>query len=193
MEETYRPTIIVFDIAEDGSEMPENFGSFSDFDQVKKFITDSKLTAINQALTVSRYMDAKEKRDIRVQYNDILENVLPRLEKDHSQKSLQLSEAKSAEKDASEMVSAAISETRILAKEVKRGLVSINLDDLYTFRIPYKGRYYFYTWIDGELKLCKISDIPENEKSEIWNSMAVNEEFIENQYGAIEAQEGTEK
>lgn len=189
--EDYRPKTIVFDVAQDETVMPETLGEFKKHEDAVKFLADAKLTTINQSLTVSRHMDAVEKKEIREQYMDVLENVLPRLEKDHSIKTQALNEAKRAEKDANEMVNASISETKILAKDVKRGLKSINLDDVYTFRIPYKSRYYFYTWIDGELKLVKISDIPEHEKTEIWNAMAANEEFIEKTFpdedGAVKA------
>ena len=177
--EDYRPKNITFDVAMDETVMPEALGEFKKHEDVLKFLGNAKLTTINQAMTASRHMDATEKKEIRENYIDVLENVLPRLEKDHSVKTQAFNEAKKAEKDAHEMVNASISEAKILARDAKRGLKPITLDDVYTFRLPYKGRYYFYTWIDGVLKLCKISDIPEHEKTEIWNAMAANEEFIE--------------
>jgi hypothetical protein len=93
-------------------------------------------------------------------------------------------EAKLKRDDAAEMVSATISEAKSLAKEVKRGLVDMKLDDLFTSRVPYRGRYYYFTYMDKQLKLCAIKDIPEHEKTEIWNVMAANEEFIDNNFGA---------
>lgn len=177
--EDYRPKSITFDVATDETVMPEFLGEFKKYEDATKFLTDAKLTTINQSITVSRHMDASEKKEIRETYIDVLENVLPRLEKDHSVKTQALNEAKKSEKDAHGMVNASISEAKILARDAKRGLKSINLEDIHTFRLPYKGRYYFYTWIDGVLKLCKISDIPEHEKTEIWNAQAANEEFIE--------------
>lgn len=81
------------------------------------------------------------------------------------------------------MVNSTITEARALAKEAKRGLVDMKLDDMFTTRIPYRGRYYFFTWIDKQLKLCSIRDIPEHEKTEIWNVMAANEEFIDSNFG----------
>ena len=187
-DENYRPKNITFDVAGDETPMPETFGDYKKHEDVLKFLGDSNMTTINQALTVSRHMDASEKKDIREQYIDVLENVLPRQEKDHSVKVQTFNEAKRAEKDANEMVNASISEAKILAKDAKRGLKEIKLDDVYTFRIPYKSRYYFYTWIDQELKLCRISEIPEHEKSEIWNAMAANEEFIDSHFGDGEAE-----
>ena len=177
--EDYRPKDIIFDVTADGSLMPEKLGDFEKHEDVLKFLNESRLTTINQALTVSRHMDAFEKKDLREQYIDILENVLPRLEKEYTILLSELNEAKRREKDSAEMVSAAISEVKILSKEVKRGLKDIRLDDMFTFRLPYKDRYYFYTWINKELKLCKITDIPEHEKTEIWNAMATNEDFID--------------
>lgn len=180
--EDYRPADICFDVASDGSPMPERFGDFEKHEDVLKFLGDAKLTTINQAITASRHMDFVEKRDLREQYNDILENTLPRLEKEYTVRLSEFNEAKRKLSDANEMVSATITEVKILSMEVKRGVKDIRLDDLYTFRMPYKGRYYFYTWIDKQLKLCKITDIPEHEKTEIWNAMAYNDEFIDNHF-----------
>lgn len=140
-------------------------------------------------------MDQREKQDIRKEYTEILENKLPVYEREMSIAAAEFSDAKKKLADATEMVSATISEAKSLAKEVKRGLVDMRLDDLFTSRIPYKGRYYFFTYIDRQLKLCAIRDIPESEKGEIWNSMAKNDEFIENNFGDGETatQEGQEK
>jgi len=86
--------------------------------------------------------------------------------------------------DCQELVNATVTQVKSLAYTVKRGLIDMRLDDLFTSRIPYKGRYYFFTYIDGQLRLCAIRDIPEEEKSEIWNVMAANEEFIDKKFGS---------
>ena len=57
-------------------------------------------------------------------------------------------------------------------------------DENYTYRIPYRGRYYFYTYIDGSLRLCGLGDIPATEKQEIFNAMANNDNFIDDNFGA---------
>jgi len=185
--ENYRPKTIEFTVEKDSSNMPATFGEFKDADEAIKFI-GSNLTTINQAITVNRFMDNQEKSELRKEYNDILENRLPVLERDHSFATSEYNEAKKKEKNAAEMVRASENEAKMLAKEVKEGIKSINLDDLYTFKVPYRGKHYFYTFIDNELKLCRIREIPENEKQEIWNAMAGNETFIDDHFGNAETQ-----
>jgi hypothetical protein len=194
-DENYRPANIEFDVAHDGTNVPLTFGEFATADEAAKFLGNN-LTAINQAITVARHMDIKEKTDIRREYNDLLENILPSKEKELSAATTVFNEAKRKMSDATEMVNATLSEAKALAKEVKRGLVDMQLDDMFTTRIPYRGRYYFFTYMDKQLKLCSIRDIPEHEKTEIWNVMAANEEFVDNNFGAdvkVAAQVGEEK
>lgn len=124
-------------------------------------------------------MDNKEKSDLRREYSDILENILPVHAKDLSRAENELAEAKKRQKAAEELYNGTVTQAKQLASEVKRGLVELRLDELYTYRVTYKGRYYYYTYIDKQLKLCLIRDIPEFEKTELWNSMAQNEEYID--------------
>lgn len=179
--EDYRPANIEFDVALDGTNVPLTFGEYETADEAAKFI-GSNFTAINQAITVGRHMDAKEKHELRHEYNDLLENILPSRESELSKAMTEYAAAKKKMTELQEMVNATVTEVKSLAYEVKRGLIDMRLDDLYTVRIPYKGRYYFYTYIDKQLKLCAIRDIPDNEKNELWNVMAANEEFIDNHF-----------
>lgn len=177
-DENYRPAAIEFDVAHDGSLAPETLGTFPTAEDAAKYI-GKNLVVVNQALTVSRHMDNKEKNDLRRKYSDILENILPVHAKDLSRAENQLAEAKKMQKAAEELYNGTVTSAKQLAAEVKRGLVDIRLDELFTYRVTYKGRYYYYTYMDKQLKLCLIRDIPEFEKSELWNSMAQNEEFID--------------
>lgn len=190
----YRPANIEFNVDTDNSNMPDNLGEFASVEDFAKDI-GSKIVVVNQSLTVNRHMDAKEKKDIRENYNDVLENILPRLEKNLSEDTQRANDAKKTAKDSEERVNAAISEVRILSKKAKEGLIEVNLDDTATIRVPYEGKYYFYTYIDGMAKLCKIRIIPEDEKGEIFNAMAGNEDFFNNisPDGEIKPQEGPQK
>jgi uncharacterized glyoxalase superfamily protein PhnB len=192
----YRPANVEFDVAHDGSNVPENLGVYETAEEAMKFL-GSNFTALNQSLTVSRHMDNKEKVEIRKEYNELLENKLPIYERELSVATSAFNEAKTTRDNAQEMVNATVSEAKALAKEVKRGLVDMRLDELFTARIPYKGRYYFFTYMDKQLKLCAIRDIPEHEKTNIWNAMAKNDEFIDANFPKeleqITAQTGAEE
>lgn len=181
-KETYRPKHIEFNVASDLEMIPESLGAHETPEEAAKFI-HANATALSQSLTVCRHMDEYEKKNIRTNYDDILENQLPRYEAELSEAARKLEEAKRAEKEAKERVNAAITEVKGLARQAKRGLVDMDLDELYTFRVPVKGRYYFYTYIDGELRLCKSCDIPERETGDLYNAMAQNEEFFDSNFG----------
>lgn len=142
-------------------------------------------------------MDFKEKTDIRREYNELLETKLPIYERDLSVATQEFNEAKRKMGNCQELVNATLTEARALATEVKRGIVEMHLDDLFTYRLPYKGRYYYYTFIDKALRLCAIRDIPDHEKQEIWNAMASNDQFIDDNYPRqneqVAAYQGQEK
>lgn len=179
--ENYRPAVIEFDVAGDGSLMPETFGMFENETELIEFL-NKNLVTVPHGITVSRHMDLFEKTELRKEYNDVLENLLPIHEKELSTATQEFEHAKKNQKEATEVVNADLIKTKALATEVKRGLKEMNLDEQFTYRIAFKGRYYIYTYIDKSFKLCKIKDIPESEKTEIWNNMAKNEEFIETNF-----------
>ncbi len=182
-EEFYRPVNIEFNVAHDGSLMPETLGSFETPEEVSKFI-GGNLTAVNQALTVMRHMDLKEKKELQEKYSELLENIVPIYKSKLYEAELALADAKKALKEAEERYNAEMADVQDLASEKKRGLRDMNLDEKYTFRVPYQGRYYFYTWIDKVLKLCLIRNIPETEKQDLFNAMANNEQYIDETFKA---------
>ena len=182
LKEEYRPAYIEFDVSTDGGNMPESFGSFEDEKAVAEFLGGGLIT-LNHSLTVSRHMDSREKIEIRNEYNDVLENQLPVHEKNLSIAIHALEDAKRVVKNCTEIVNASMTKVKTLAVEVKHGVIDIKLGDIHTHRIAYRGRYYFYTWIDKQLRLCEIRDIPESEKQEIWNQLEPNERFIDVRFG----------
>lgn len=185
-DQFYRPVTIEFNVAKENN-VPETLGQFDDAEQAMKFM-GSNFTSINSPITVNRFMDTKEKMELRSEYTDILENLLPVYEKELSAAENALSDAKKKLKGAEDMYNATISHAKQLAYEAKRGLKEMNLDEKYTSRVAYKGRYYYFTYIDQSLKLCLIRDIPQQEKTEIWNQMAGNEEYIDKNFGEPETE-----
>lgn len=181
-DEFYRPAVIEFNVAHDGSNVPETFGEFKTAEDAMTFL-GSNMISINSGITVARHMDTHEKIELRQECADIMENLVPVYESELSEAENNLNDAKKKLKTAEEAYDFTISRAKSFANEVKRGLKDMTLDELYTSRIAYKGRYYFFTYIDKQLKLCFIRDIPEQEKAEIWNQMAGNEAFIDTTFG----------
>ena len=185
-DEFYRPAVIEFNVAHDGSNVPETLGEFNNAEEAMTFL-GKNLISINSGITVARHMDSREKIELRKECADIMENHVPVYEKELSEAENALNDAKKKLKTAEEAYDFTITRAKSLANEVKRGLKDMELDELYTSRVAYKGRYYFFTYIDKQLKLCFIRDIPEHEKAEIWNQMAGNEAFIDSAFGETEA------
>ena len=180
--EDYRPASIEFNVSSDGTSVPISLGEFATQEEAAKFI-GANLTALNRGVTVSRHMDPTEKKNTREDYSDIMENLVPVYEKELSAAESALTNAKAVLKAAEEAYSFTIGRAKTLAAEAKRGLKDIICDEKDTWRIPYQGRFYFFTYTDGLLKLCLIREISESEKTEIWSQMAGNEEFINKEYG----------
>jgi hypothetical protein len=183
--EDYRPEKIEFNVSKDGTHVPESLGEFNSPEEASKFI-GSHFTALNRGVTVMRHMDSFEKKTTREDYQEVLENLVPVYEKELSAAELALTNAKATLKNAQEAYDFVIDRAKKLAAEAKRGLKDMILDEKYTYRIPYQGRFYFFTYIDEQLKLCLIREIVESEKTEIWSQMAANEEFIDREYAPIE-------
>lgn len=181
-ESLYRPTHIEFNVAHDGSNMPENMGKFETAEEMNKFL-GGNLTMVNQPVTVMRYMDNKEKKDLRDKCQETMEDLVPHFEQKLKEADLGLVEAKKEQKDAEERYNSAIADAKDLAREAKIGLKDMRLDDRFTFRVPYNGNYYFYTWVDKELRLCLIRPIPDTEKQDLYNAMANNEAWVDKNFG----------
>ena len=155
-----------------------NFGiEFKDVQEANQFIA-ANMIAINTKARVTRYMDNFEKNEIRKEYQELLEQKIPMLERELMKAKAAFDEAKKAFADSQEYVSATTNEAKALAVEVRRGTKEEELDDMNTWKIAIGDRYYFFTYIDKQIKLCKVMDIPFHERQEIFNAMTRNEEFI---------------
>lgn len=176
--EFYRPVNIDFKVTPDESQVPKTLGNFRNAEEAHKFMTDS-LTFMNRQITAIRYMDANEKEMKRTEYRNTLEDILPVFEKDLIQAENNLSEAKKKQKEAMDAYNVTMNHAKELAYEVKKGVREMDLDEKYTYRVASQGKYYYFTYIDQQMKLCRIETIPEYEKTELWNQMASNEKFFE--------------
>jgi hypothetical protein len=170
----YRPTNINFDIATD--DVPENLGSFEKKEEILEFINDKFVGAMPENVTALRHIDEYEKTEIRKEYSEMLEVKIPYLKKDLQKLESEYREAKRRFEDCKKQVDATKTEIELMAVYVKRGTTEFKCDSDYTICIPANEKYYFYTWVDNQLKLCKIQDIPEHEKNNLFTSGNQNAE-----------------
>ena len=181
MNDLYRPAVIEFPVVHDGTNVPETLGKFETAEEMSKFL-GANLIVVNTSLIVNRFLDNKEKRDLRDLCMTLLEDDVPVYARRLNEADTLLANAKKALKDAQERYDAEIAKVRDLSAEAKKGLREMNLDEKYTFRVPYKGSYYFFTWLDQVLKLCLIRVIPEHERQDLYNASAGNEEWIDQNF-----------
>ena len=145
LQTDYRPANINFDVVSN-SNFPENFGQFETEMEMRSFMEN--LVGINSKISAMRFMDLVEKTELRKDYQALLEDLLPAHETELKRATAVFEEAKEKLADAKEAVRYATNMAISLANEVKRGVREVNLDDKYTFRVPYNDRYYFVTWIN---------------------------------------------
>lgn len=177
-QENYRPAHIEFDVTVDNSPIPENLGVFVNADDALLFM-QKKLFSTNQSITVNRFMDNFEKSELRKKVNTIMEDKLPSLEQELRQASQEFLEAKTKKEGSLETLSVFTNEAKALSIEIKNGLSPMRLDEAFTWKLPYKGRFYFFTYIDKSIRLVKIQDMYEAEKTELFSQGKLNEDFFD--------------
>lgn len=172
----YLPAVIEFTTKT--SEVPENLGTFETPEDVQKFMSENFI-AMPKQIETNRLLDDYEKEHIRNEYITELEENLPVYQKQHFERAAETESAKEAEKRAKETVNASFNKIEALSKEVRKGIAEINLDPATTYEVAFGGNYYYYTWINGELKLAKIKKIPDHDISDLFNSSERNKAFFE--------------
>ena len=172
----YRPDEIHFIV--ETNLVPKSLGKFDDADKARMFIAES-LLGIQTKATAERYMDHIEIEGLRDEYQHELEDILPALREVRLKKASELETAKKNEKDATEMVNASLNKVQQLADAVNDRTTEIDLDAEHTWEVAYKGKRFYYTYMDKEIKLAKIEDIPSYEADDLIKSSQRNSKFFE--------------
>lgn len=174
--ENYRPEQI--DFTAETSLVPKVLGEFESEEDARVFMAEN-LLAVQSKVTAERYMDHIEIESLRQQYVEELEDVLPQYREEHLIKDRELEQAKKNEKEAKEMVNASLNKVQQLANEVNSRVTEIDLDPQNTWQVAYEGNRYYYTFMDGELKLAHFEDIPSYESDDLITTSEKNASFFE--------------
>ena len=173
--ENYRPPVIEFTTKT--SEVPVTLGKFKSDDEARLFMAEN-LLAMQTKLVVSRKLDEYEKEQLRKEYTLELEDVLPTYREAYLDAVNQLERAKKLEKDAKEMVNASLNKIQNLADEVNDGITEMELDQAHTWEVVHNGKRLYYTYIDGEIKLCKLNLISPDEIDDLITTSEKNANFF---------------
>lgn len=177
---TYTPAVIEFTVKTESEEIPNVLGKFKNQKEVQKFFNENNFIVVNSKVTATRLMDDVEKNDIRSLYIYELEEEEPTLQKRLLEAEAAFSKAKDELAVAKEMVSASTNKVKAYRNEIVAGTTQMELDQAKTFELAFRNQYLYYTFIHGELVLCKISNIPEYEQNGLLNSSESNVDAITN-------------
>lgn len=175
---TYVPEIVDFTVSTENEEIPRSLGEFKNQKAVQKFFNDNNFVVMNSKVKATRLMDDIEKNDIRALYIEELEEQEPMLQKRLNDAQIAFDRAKDELSTAKEMVSASTSKVKTYRNEIVAGVTQMELDQSKTFELAFRNQYLYYTFINGELILCKISNIPEYEQNGLLNSSEANVDAI---------------
>jgi len=167
----YKPAVLEF--TAESNEVPKSLGEFKTEKEARQFIAENTVS-INSSVLAERMLDEVEIKDIREKYINELENNLPAYREGHIQSLNELDVAKEQEKRAKEMVSASLNKVQELANLSKEGKTTIELDKTNTWEIPYNNRNYYYSYVNGELILVKVSEIPLHKQPDLMSSSEQN-------------------
>lgn len=158
--------------------IPEILGEFKTVKQAQKFFNENNFITLNPMIEAVRKMDEIEINDLRGMYIEELEESIPELEANLFKAQQEYNSAKEYLSTQKERVSASHTKVDMLVAEINAGVKEMSPEQSKTFEIAYKNKYLYYTLINGTLTLCKVKDIPEHERSEIFNSTEGNLEAM---------------
>ncbi|MDV3536802.1 hypothetical protein CMU91_14885 [Elizabethkingia anophelis] len=173
------PFIHNFSVTGNDDNLPENIGYFKTIDDFQEHFAVNTVSEHRKVSAVRHYTD-EEILGFREDILRVAEDELPQAKEELSKRDIEFKKAKESREDAIETVGALNTKIGDLAAEIKEGKTEIEVPANRTYRVPYKGKYYFYTWQDnGDCVLVKVLDVPEHEKAEIFNNTDKNNTFFE--------------
>jgi hypothetical protein len=144
--------------------------------EFKEQLSDFDIIQVEKPTTADRYLDNFEISEIRAAYCQLVEDELPKFEK---QLQRITEDSKLAVKEAKELVDATLTTIKDFAAKVANGLVKVELAPEKTFKVPFNRNFYFYSIINNVCKLVKVEPIPDEEMAKWynanWNAKAINE------------------
>ena len=180
----YRPAKIEFVLTEAQKEM------FKDILVVCKNAKDSKeaIKVFNEKFNclfpegevATRKYDDHEIQEIREEYCLKQENEVPKRKEELE---ITLEKIKAMKKKAEEAYNSALLEIADLAARVKKGTCDFALPATETIRIALNGCYCFLSWVDGQMQLVKVEDIPEWDRGSLWSQEDWNRKAMMEVFG----------
>lgn len=128
----------------------------------------------------TRKYDAHEIQEIREEYCLKQENEAP-LRKEELE--ITLERIKAMKKKAEDALNSVMLEIADLAARVKKGTCDFLLPPTETVRIALNGSFLFYAWVDGEMQLVKVDEIPDWDRNSLWSQEDWNRKAMKEVFG----------
>lgn len=176
--ENYRPALIEF--TTESNEVPKFLGDnkFETPEEAHKFINEH-FVASSTKFTATRHMDDYEISELRHEYQEEIEEVLPELKALEDQAAIEFEAAKKKYTQSKEQVNASFQKIQSLSIEVREGTTEVNLDQAFTYEMVYKGKRFYFTIVDKRIKLCGVREIPLYEQDDLMSSSERNSQSFE--------------
>ena len=175
----YIPQDVEFELPKKNPYPTVLFEGADSLEEIERVLAD-KFTVLNANISTTRKLDAYEKRTIRENYSELIEN--DKIECEQSLAKIE-AEAKNAVKDAKERLQSVNTQISDLVQQVKGGVKSIELPDSTTYRIAIDNHYLYYTWLNGKFILAKTELIPEWDRRELFNMQERNQRAFQDVFG----------
>ncbi|TXK78713.1 hypothetical protein [Mesonia sp. K4-1] len=176
--ENYRPAVL--DFTTESNEVPKYLGEekFETPEEAHKFMNEH-FVASSTKFTATRFMDDYEIGELRHEYQEELEEILPELKELETKAKAEFEKAKEEYSKAKEQVSASLQKIQSLSDEVREGTTEVNLDQAFTYELVYKGKRFYFTIVDKRIQLCGVREIPLYEQDDLISSSERNAQSFE--------------
>ena len=168
-------------------ELPEViFEGASDIEQVRKYLSGKFIVENPSGEKATRELCIDELADIRRDYAKLLEEELPVLEKEVADVEAR---CKNEAKTAKDRLQALHTKINDLIAEAREGTREMPLPSELTAKLAINGQYAYYTWVDGQFRLCKVVKIPDWDNQTLFANQQTNREAFREVLG-VEFAEG---
>ena len=180
----YRPEKIEFVLTEAQREMYKDVlvickGAKDADEAIKVFNEKFNVLFPEGELAVRKY-DSHEIQEIREEYCLKQENEAPMRKEDLE---TTLERIKAMKKKAEDAYNSVLLEIADLAARVKKGTTDFTLPATQTVRIALNGNFCFFAWVDGEMQLVKVTEIPDWDRNSLWSQEDWNRKAMKEVFG----------
>lgn len=176
----YAPEEPEFDLPKNVSFPRVIFEGAKSIDEIRKHLSGKFICESVVSGKAFRCLDPYEKRSIRANYSELLEDEQPKLE---AQTAEVEAVAKNMTKEAKDKLQSILTQIRDLVYQVKKGKKEVDLPSDSTVKMALNGYYLYYAWINNKYQLCKVEKIPAWDEQSLFTNLETNKQAFKDVLG----------